>query len=57
MARQTSKAMKKLQDIIYGIDLTEDESMDSWFETAIGAEFGKVIKAKLEALIIDQDED
>jgi hypothetical protein len=57
MTKQVSKAMRRLQDIIYGIQFTEVESMDSWFETEIGAEFGRTIKAKLEALIIDQDEE
>ena len=40
--------IEKIKDLLKGIDETEVESEDGWWETSTGAEFGR---QKLEAII------
>lgn len=43
--------LERLHEIVRGIDATETESTDGWWETSVGAEFGAQKLAELEALV------
>jgi len=39
--------MKTIEEILKGIDQTEFESDDGWWETSVGAEFGRNKKEEI----------
>ena len=43
------------EELLKGMDLTQTETLDGWWETSVGAEFGAKIKAELLSRLNDYE--
>lgn len=51
MANKTEHLIMKVREILNGIDLTETDDPDGWWETSVGADFGAEKLRQIEAAL------